>query len=475
MSLSVPSVWQRLQTAFYAGWQAFNNKGPTDAPKVEGVGFTLADEDQERIELYRLFWKYYRGHHKKHLKVRMTPSGPGPDDNVTINLSRRIVDKGVSFLFGKPLEWQLSEGDQTPEEEALDRIWGNDQRRQAFFAKLGINGGVCGDFYLQVVPPTQFNDIPRVVNINPAIVFPKTDPNDIDFEWAFELRYFRGKTLARTIHAISDSGASWETWQEELHQGRWVAIGEPSLWPFEWPMFVHGQNLPNPNSYFGVSDLADADLNDAINMAASNINRITRIFAHPIVWGRQIGRDAVNLDNSQMILSPNPDAMMGALQLGNNLQSSQDYLASLRSAFAEITGVPQSDPERLKIGAESGFALKVLFNDLVLKTGLKRSTYGDVITEANRRLLALAGYGEENITKLHWQDPLPVDERAETESDKFELDNKLASKETIATERGRDWEAEQKRMQAEKVSNGNVGAELLKAFERGATTGGTTQ
>lgn len=463
-----PTVWQRIQGAIAAGWQAFNDKGSPDAPKVEGIGFTLADEDQERIELYRQFWRYYRGHHKRHLKVRMTPSGPGPDDNVTINLSRRVVDKGVGFLFGKPLEWQLSEGDQTPEEEMLDSIWGNDQRRQAFFAKLGINGGVCGDFYLQVMPPTQFSDIPRVINVNPAIVFPKTDPNDIDFEWAFELRYFRGRALARMIHAINDNGATWETWQEELRAGQWYAIDAPSRWPFPWPMFLHGQNLPNPNSYFGTSDLADADLNDAINMASSNINRITRIFAHPIVWGRQIGRDAINLDNSQMILSPNENATMGALQLGNNLQSSQDYLASLRSAFAEITSVPQSDPERLKIGAESGFALKVLFNDLVLKTGLKRSTYGAVIVEANRRLLALAGMGEDNIVKLHWQDPLPTDERAETESDAFELDNGIASHQTIATERGRDWQVEQERLQAEKVSDGNIGAELLRAFERGA-------
>ena len=469
------TVWQRLQTASAAFWNAFTDRGSPDAPKVEGTGFTLGDEDQERIEMYRLFWKYYRGHHKKHLKVRMTPAGPGPDDNVTVNLSRRIVDKGVSFLFGKPLEWQLQEGDQTPEEAMLDRIWGNDQKRMAFFAKLGLNGGVTGDFYLQVIPPTQFTDIPRVVNINPSIVFPKTDPNDIDREWAFEMRYWRGEVLQRTIHAISDSGASWETWKEELRQGRWVMIEPVSIWPFEWPMIVHGQNLPNPNSYFGTSDLADADLNDAVNMAASNINRITRIFAHPIVWGRQIGSDAISMDNSQMVLSKNDNAMMGALQLGNNLQSSQDYVAFLRSAFAEITGVPQSDPERLKIGAESGFALKVLFNDLILKTGLKRATYGSAIVEANRRLLALAGMGEENETKLHWQDPLPTDERAETESDKFELDEKLVSRETIATERGRDWEAEQERMAKEGAAQGNLGEQLLLSFERGATRGQTVQ
>lgn len=465
------TVWERIQQAAkaaYAAWQA--PAQVPDLPPVPGYVASLEATDAERVEKYALLWKYYRGEHKRHLRVRMTPSGPGPDDNVTINLSRRVVNKGVDFLFGKPLRWQLDESGETPAERALDDVWGNDERRMAFFAELATNGGVCGDFYLQIVPPAERGQPARLVNINPAIIFPKTDPSDIAQEWAFELRWFRGETLCRTVHARQEGGDFWETWDEQLVRGRWERLTEPAVWPFAWPMFVHGKNLPNPNQYFGASDLEDADINDAINMVASNINRITRIFAHPLVWGRGFGRDSVSVDASQMFLSQEEYAEMGALELGRNLASSQDYLQFLRTSFSEITGVPQSDPDRLTIGAQSGFALKVLFNDLVLKTGTKRATYGGALIEANRRVLELMGMGDANNVTLHWQDPLPVDERETNDGDRFELEAGLVSKETVATERGRDWETEQTRMQADKVADGNVGDMLLRSFERGAMT-----
>lgn len=442
------TFWERIQSAAKAARAAWQGAGaPQDGTRQPEYTGSLDATDSARLDRYALLWRYYRGEHAKHLRVRMTPAGPGPDDNVTINLSRRIVNKGVDFLFGKPLTWQLSEVDSTPAEAALDSVWGSHEKRMAFFAELALNGGVCGDFFLQIVPPNEYNALPRVVNLNPSIVFPKTDPSDLSKEWAFELRYFAGDVLRRTIHALQDSGTSWETWEEQLVRGRWEALTAPTVWPFAWPMIVHGKNLPNPNSYYGSSDLEDADINDAINMTASNINRITRIFAHPMVWGRGFGaKDIVSVDSSQMFLSKDNNATMGALELGRNLSSSQEFLAFLRSSFAEVTGVPQSDPERLSIGAQSGFALKVLFNDLVLKTGIKRATYGQAIVETNRRLLDMMDMGDSNICRLHWIDPLPVDERESIESDRFELDAGIASRETIASERGRDYSAERQRI-----------------------------
>jgi hypothetical protein len=458
------TFWGRLQTAAraaYIAWQGITK--PEDTPMLPGFSNSLEMQDTERIERYRLLWRYYRGEHRKHLKVRMTPAGPGPDDNVVINLSRRVVNKGVDFLFGKPLTWQLSENDTTPEEEMLERIWGSPEKRMGMFAELALNGGVCGDFYLQIVPPAPGEELPRVVNLNPSIVFPKTDPNDISKEWAFELRWFRGDVLCRTIHALREDGQSWETWDEQMGRGRWERISAPTLWPFAWPMIIHGKNLPNPNSYYGLSDLEDADINDAINMIASNIQRITRIFAHPMVWARGFGEKAVSVDSSQMFLSQDDNAQMGALELGRNLSSSQDYLSFLRTAFSEITAVPQSDPDRMGIGAQSGFALKVLFNDLLLKTGIKRSNYGTAIVETNRRLLDLMGMGEANVSKLHWLDPLPVDGRESAETDRFELDSEIVSRETVSTRRGYDWEVEQERMGKDEKPKA-VGATFTPAF-----------
>lgn len=440
------TFWERLQNAYkaaYSAWYGSPVASTSDSSVYRAV--TMGNDERERVERYKLLWEYYKGEHRKHLKVRMTPNGRGPDDNLVVNLSRRVVNKGVYFLFGKPLIWQLAEGTDTPEEIMLERIWGSPEKRMAFLAELAMNGGVTGDFFLQIVPPKPGEELPRVINLNPSSVFPHTAPNDIDREWAFELRESRGNEIWRTMHALNDTGLDWSTWDEVWKAGRWEKMTEPQLWPFSWPMIVHGKNLPNPNSYFGQSDLEDADLNDAINSVASNTNRIIRIFAHPIVWSRLFGKDAVTVDTSQMLMSQQDNAAMGALELGRDMNSAQDFNRFLRTAFAEVTGVPESDPDRMAIGAQSGFALEVLFNDLILKTGLKRSLYGSALVECNRRLLDMMGMGDNHLVKLHWQNPLPVDGRSEREGQQFDIDYKLASRKTISEKRGYDYETEKQR------------------------------
>lgn len=465
------TFWERLQGAAKAAIGAWYG----DTGSVETVSSVLpvmlqgmGDADMERVQRYMTLRRYYEGNHKRHLKRRRTINGEGPDDNVTINLSRRVVDKGISFLFGKPLAWQLSETSDTPAEQFLRDVWGSEEKRMMLLIELAQNGGVTGDFFVQIVPPAEGEDLPRVINLDPARVFVRTDPNDIEKEWAFEIRYSAGNSLARTIHTKQVDGAFWETWTEVHTPAGWTATSDPQVWPFTWPMILHGKNLPNANSYYGKSDLEDADINDTINMVASNMNRTVRIFAHPTIWARGFGsKDSISADNTQMFFSTNDNATMGAIDAGKDLRSGFDLLAVLRTAFAEITGVPQSDPDRLKIGAQSGFSLRVLFNDLVLKTGIKRASYGAALVEINRRLCEMMGYGEKNVCKLHWLDPLPVDEREINDGDQFEIDNGIASKQTIATKRGRDWTLEQVRMAEERRSESNIGAELLAAFEAG--------
>lgn len=466
---TVQTFWNRIVQATNTVLGSWRNTQLTeDVSILPGFNTSLDVLDQARLERYQLLWRYYNGEHRKHLKRRITPTGIGPDDNIVINLSRRIVDKGVNFLFSKPINWQLNEANQTENETLLAAIWGNPESQMAFCVDLATNGGVTGDAYIQIVPPNDFNPLPSLVNLNPSLVYPRTNPNNFNDEWAFEIRFMNSDILSRTIHAKAEDGQSWLIWTEQLSKGKWVQIGETILWPFTWSLIVHTKNLPNPNSYFGKSDLEDADLNDAINMVASNINRITRIFANPIVWGRGFGKDAAtSVDLSQMMLSSDANAQMGALELGRNISGSQEFLKFLRTMFAEITGVPEADPDRMNIGAQSGFALKVLFNDLILKTNVKRSLYGKAIIEVNRRLLDLMDKGSTNICTLHWSDSLPVDERAITDSDKFDLEAELASKETISTKRGYDWKVELERKQAEKASDGTVGEMLLRAFETG--------
>jgi len=459
------TFWERLQASARAAMAAWtgSNSG-MDTSNVYSLYFGLVDKERQRIERYQLFRKYYSGNHKQALKKRTTKDGNVIDDNVTINLSRRVVNKSASFLFGKPLQWELQEGDRTPEEELLISIWQSDEWRMAFLQELAINGGTCGTAYIQILPQGD-NELPRIVNLDPLIVFPHTNPSDIDDVWSYELRWREGDSVLRTVHTLQESEQAWETWTERLIRGRWVMEKESEIWPWAWPMILPIKNLPNPNEFFGLSDLEDADLNDAINETASNIKRITRIFAHPVMWGYGFNFD--ELDSAKIQIAHDPQAKIAALELGRDLQSSQDYLRFLRTMFAEITQVPENDPDRLSLGAQSGFALRLLFGDLLDKTYTKRNLYGQALVEMNRRLLEMAGRGPDNICTLHWQDPLPVDEQSEMSADKFDLEAGLASRETMQRKRGYDPEVEEERLASQRVQNETIGEALLSAFERG--------
>src|SRR5574343_382537 len=355
---------------------------------------TLTDYQRSQLNKTQSLWKYYNGDFKQWLQPKLLPNGNMIDDNIKIKLARKIVNKGNYFLFGKGLNWQVDEGNTTIE-TVLQDIWGNQETQNSFLSEVGINGGVVGTFHIQIVAKP--NGL-KLKNLDPTWIFVDVDPNDQDNAYQYDMRYSQGKDIFRIVHNRKDNNDFWEYRKDKLEKNGWVVVEQPKEWPFEWPFIVSGKNLPNPNNFFGQSDLEDADLNDSINLVASNLNRIIRIFAHPVVWGYGFGSSAMNVDSSKVITATTDKAQLSALELARDLSSPQEYLKFLRTMLSEITNVPESDPDRLRIGAQSGFALQVLFNDLMLKTGIKRSFYGKALIELNRRLLELSGFGDNNQT-----------------------------------------------------------------------------
>ena len=127
----------------------------------------LKADEEARLKMYKAHWELYNGKHKAMLPVR-----PGqPDDNVYLNLSRMIIDQGVEFLFGKSIEFELQEGEQTPEEEALDQNWQRN-RRMTFLNEVGVTGGICGHVFLKLVPEPDIDgpEWVRLVNVQPEYV-----------------------------------------------------------------------------------------------------------------------------------------------------------------------------------------------------------------------------------------------------------------------------------------------------------------
>jgi len=476
------TLWDKILKATKAAWEAW-----VGGPQLWSDD-DLTAQEKERRSFYDKAWSYYRGHHLKPLKV-LTGQ---PNDNVILNYSRRVVDKGVAFLFGKPLVWELpllapeqptlagedEEEGESKVETALRDIWESEEAMMLFLTDLATTGGVCGTFYIQIA--IKSDESLRLLALDPYLVLPKFNPDDVNDVWAYHLRWRAGDTARRQIWVRDtllndesdeeepDDEGYWSYWTEEKDsRGRWKIVVEPEAWEYPFPPFIPGKNLPNPHSFYGRSDLEDADINDTINFVAGNTNRLIRKCAHPLIWGYGFQRGEMRISPGSAVISANQDAHLEAMQQIGEVKVASTFLDRLIAAYAQITCTPDLDPSNMRLGAASGFALRVLYGDLLEKTGLKRSSYGAALIETLRRCAHIMDHGGEQRVKLVWEDPLPVDEQQEIAGLEFDAGQSLASKETLATKRGYNWEEEQRRLDKEAKGDDNIGLALLDAFERG--------
>lgn len=429
----------------------------------------MMEQQRQRLEQIARNWKYYSGFHKQMLVVRQGQ----PDDNVTINLARLIVDKGVAFLFGKPLVIELQEGESTPQEEWLERVWQHN-RFASLLLRLAISGGVTGHVFLKIVPSAKQGDLPRLVNIESEYVTVYYAGEDIDDVWRYRIEWEEksraGFGVARRQDIERDAAGRWSIaqWIAE-GSATWKADPEHPLvrWKWDWPPMLDCQNLINPGSYYGQSDLEDLSEQDAINYLASKVQRIIRYHQHPKTVATGFTADELKIGEDETLFVPSENAKIFNLEMQSDLSASLAFMDRLTNWFLATARIPRIDPAVINVGSMSGFALRILYGDLLEKTEVKRRLYGGMLVELVRRLLEMAGEGGERVATLHWADPLPVDEKAGIERDKFERDYELASVETIQTRRGLDVDAEKERLAAEEIAGGNVGALILREWETG--------
>src|SRR5579859_4177692 len=141
------------------------------APQQQTQTLALApipQVDQDRKRAMSDAWKAYHGDFPKPYKVDRDQ----PDDNVIVNFCNPIVAKGASFLFGQVLKLEA------PDQDFLNKLWGDDDDRMTIFSEMAINGGVCGQVFVKLIQPQRRMKYPRIVVMNPAIVRKITPPDD---------------------------------------------------------------------------------------------------------------------------------------------------------------------------------------------------------------------------------------------------------------------------------------------------------
>lgn len=423
----------------------------------------LRETETDRLESFQRRREAYVSGGEKPLK---TDSG-GFDDSVRLNYARLVVDKGVAFLFGKDVRFELAEGDVTPQEEWLDAVW-MANRKMSLLQKLATNGGIYGTAFLKI--HAQPGQTPRLVVVDPETVSVALDPMDVDSVLRYTIRYQtldpQTNKIISVRQVIAQDGLQWQITDEigNVDGGTWQTVNT-QVWPYRFAPMLHCQNLIAPNAFWGVSDIED-DLLEVIgkeSYTVSNILKILRYHAHPKTWARGVKAESIHVNPDNLIVLPGETATIQNLEMQSDLASSIAMHKELRQFIHELARVPEVATGRVEgIGTLSGVALEILYQPLLEKTEAKRVTYGEMIVELNRRLLAIGGFGDENMTELRWQELLPKDAQIQANA-ALSLKQLGVSGDTLIQEFGYDPDVEREK----RAKESDLGSALLQAFDQG--------
>lgn len=383
--------------------------------------------DNKRRQAQQLAWKSYRGELQDPLKVDKDQ----PNDNVRINRCSPIADKGVSFLFGQVLKIECDDQDE------LDAFWGDDDDKMTMLAKIAMNGAVCGQPFVKLIPAPDPKLPPRMVILDPMLLRIITLPDDCELHIAYIIEYpvnadlQKRQIIARVdprndLYALGEKDLE-DTWtitnySRKGDQGVWQQDGTPEEWNYPFPPVFTCQNLPNPNEPWGTPDLTQdlIGMNKVLNFMLSNISRIIKYHGHPKTWAKGIRAAQLQVAVDQTLVLESPDAQLNVITPMENFSGLLSVVADLRSDMDEQSRVPAVALGRMTDmpkGNISGVALQLLFQPLLEKTVLKQRLYGKLIREVSRAALVLMGaisveeYADYPIN-LHWQTLLPVDDLA---------------------------------------------------------------
>jgi Phage portal protein, SPP1 Gp6-like len=308
MSSAVTSAPASVPDEYTKGLPKYTNPDPSP-------------EDVKRRKRTERAWKAYRGDYPDTFKI-----DPGmPNLNIAPNRCAAIVDKGVAWLFGQPIELDVRMAADDEREEtrpgrpmptivnaeppdnakmqaALAKVWGNPDDMIVLLTGLAMNGAMDGHAYLKIVWDSEKMDYPRLSVLDSNNVYVIADPDDCNSAMCYVIEYkasmgvvqgqLRIVTKRQVICRVDPDGNArllggyddddtWTIcnyWRVEASGGtglystssmstsqqqgaNWSQIGKVVEWPYPFPPIVDCGNLPNPNEYYGLPDLPPALIN----------------------------------------------------------------------------------------------------------------------------------------------------------------------------------------------------------------------
>src|SRR5579859_3977944 len=400
--------------------------------------YEITDADRTRQKLIADTWKAYHGL----LDPPLQKMPDGTDPNVLSNRCMPVVNAGIDFLFGKEIEISVEEGAPAEAQKVLNRIWGRKEARLPLLQKLAMNGAISGQALLRIVPGG--NNTFRLVVVDPATVFVQSAPQDCETVLLYCIEYstsektngqptqvYYREEITRidppklgddpTYEVVNDEGIdadiTWsiQHWSRIGERGPWVAAGDPIIWPHPFAPLFPCQNMPNPNSFWGLSDLPPdlVGLNKSLNLTQSCAELVEILFGHPLLYATGTGDQNIDIRPGVIHGLPLTESKIAAVPLVSDMVNSLKFADNLRSDIDEQSGVPWIATGRVSMmprGSLSGIAIELLFMSLLKKTEKKQCLYGELIIDVSQELLVLNGMSGDIDITLAWQNPLPHDD-----------------------------------------------------------------
>lgn len=411
-----------------------------------------------RQEWFDRVWDYYHGKHQRQLEKFESE----PDDNVVLNYVKQVVDRTITFLFPSfpALELDPDITTVTPDEEWLRMVW-EESGGIALLHEMVMLGSIGGSVYLRIMPPDPANgfDLPQIVVLDPLSMQTYWDASNVrkvlwhEMHWTVE-----DENISRDyIIDFVNNGTSWELLYYESsigagQTGMYQLVGR-EIWPSALPPIIHAKHLPNPRNYYGMSEFTPAqlDLNDKINLVASEANRIIRYHSGPrtVATGAEAADITPVVGVNQMWAIANPDAKIENLELRSDLSAATAHLERLRGDFLAESRVVILEGQVKDFQRVTNAGVRTVFLDPISKNLVLQWNYGKLIQKASQ----VAGYvgqkGFDLQPDVVFEDALPVDDVERVNTAMLERQMGIVSRQTVSTKRGYNWPMEVTKMTQE--------------------------
>jgi len=395
----------------------------------------LGLSEQRRLNEISEYWDFYLGEQWRVVREE-------GESLITFNYAKAIVDKSVSFLFGKGFRIQPHKEVAQELKPLLDEVW-EYNKKDILGVEIGQMGAITGDCFIKVswedpevddngmLYEEEYPDGKVRINVLPtSSVFPVYSSHDKDKMVSCTIQYailemgIDGKPVARMYKEVVTRDIISYYIDNELVEEIPNILREINI--------VQIKNIPLAGESRGQSDLKSIiPLQKELNAKVTDVSDIINYHSAPITIIQ--GAKSKNLEKgAKKVWGGLPkDAKVYNLELNSDLNASNSFISTIKTAIHELSNTPEDSlGGKSAVSNTTGVALQIKYAPLLEKTWLKRQTYGGGIKDVCRliiKLLRVKGSDEERkllndlmstsegIKKVFditvtFPDPLPKDE-----------------------------------------------------------------